>query len=329
MKRALTTIETGRGGELKPTTPLHVLGQLFLAHKRDLQLSEGSLETYGYAVTAHITPRIGDLSVAEAKPDRLQKFLNAVHRESGHGAAKNCRSTLSGMMSLAVSNGAISRNPVRDVERIAQSKGKKGASAIAPEDLADLMGKLRSAPSLIEQDTVELLEFMVAAGWRVGEACALDVSSIDFQASTAEVEATNVRVKGRGIIRQTVPKTDAGWRVTPLPEPTMDLLQRRHDRLKEFTTLLFPTTVMTLRDPSNTQRELRDVRDALGYPELSTHTFRKTAATMLDRAGMSATEIAAFLGHKNPSMTQDVYMNTLKGDTRAGAVMQKQLDGLI
>jgi hypothetical protein len=48
------------------------------------------LETYGYAVTAHITPRLGDLTVAEAKPARLQPFPNRVEKESGAGAAKNC-----------------------------------------------------------------------------------------------------------------------------------------------------------------------------------------------------------------------------------------------
>ncbi|XNZ00210.1 tyrosine-type recombinase/integrase [Micrococcus luteus] len=86
---------------------------------------------------------------------------------------------------------------------------------------------------------------------------------------------------------------------------------------------------MRLRDPSNTQRELRDVRDTLGYSKLATHSFRKTAATMLGRAGMSAIEVAAFLGHANPSMTQDVYLNTLKGDTRAGVIMEEQLAGVI
>lgn len=50
---------------------------------------------------------------------------------------------------------------------------------------------------------------------------------------------------------------------------------------------------------------------------------------MLDRAGMSAAEIAAYLGHADPSMTQDVYMNTLNGDTKAGAAMRAQLSGLI
>lgn len=329
LKRALLTIEDSRGGELRPSTTLRDLGQRFLDDRRELGRSEGTLETYGYAVTAHITPAIGDLAVAEAKPDRIQSFLATVHKESGHGAAKNCRSTLSGMMSLAVRNGAIVRNPVRDLERITQPKGRKGSAAIAPEDLPDLMSKLRTAPSLLEQDTVELFDFMVASGWRVGEACALDVSSVDFDAGTAEVVATNVRVKGRGIVRQAVPKTDAAWRVTPLPGPTVDLLRRRHERLGDLTALLFPTVLMHLRDPSNTQRELRDIREAIGYPKLSTHTFRKTAATMLDRAGMSAAEIAAFLGHANPSMTQDVYMNTLKGETRAGGVMQDQLKGLI
>lgn len=328
LRQALLTIEASQGGELKPTTTLRVLGQMFLAHKRDLQRSEGTLETYGYAVTAHITPRIGDLSVAEAKPERLQKFLNSVHKESGHGAAKNCRSTLSGMMALAVSNGATPRNPVRDIERISKPKGRKGAYAISPGDLPELMAKFRSSPSLIEQDTVEILDFMVAPGWRVGEACALDASSIDFLGGTAEVEATNVRARGQGIVRQPVAKRAASHRFTPLPGPTVDLLRRRHERLKEHTSLLFPTVLMHLRDPSNTQRELRDIRESLGCPRLMTHTFGKTA-TILDRGGMSAAEIAAFLGHANPSMTQDVYMNTLKGDTRAGVVMQEQLKGLI
>lgn len=138
-------------------------------------------------------------------------------------------------MSLAVGNGAIPVNPVRDVERISSPKGRKGATAIAPEELPGLLAKLRATPSLIEQDTVELFKFMVASGWRVGEACALLASPIDFEGGTAEVAATNVRVRGQGIMRQPLPKTDAAWRVTPLPSPTMRLLRRRHDRLKGHT----------------------------------------------------------------------------------------------
>lgn len=330
LKQALMTVEADRGGELKPNTSLRVLAQMFLDAKRDVGRSEGTLETYGYAVTAHITPMLGDLTVAEAKPGRLQPFLNRVEKENGAGAAKNCRSTLSGMMAMAVINGATEKNPVRELDRISRPKGKKrGSSAIPMDELPTFLTNVRADTDLTKWDTVELIEFMLSSGWRVAEACALDVTSVNLLAGTATVEAINVRVKGRGVVRQEFPKTEKSARITPLPASTMDLLRRRHDRLKEFTSLLFPTPLMRLRDPSNTQREIRDRRVLLGYPELSTHSFRKTVATILDREGLSATEIADYLGHENPSMTQDVYMNTLKGSTRAAEVMGQRLDGLI
>lgn len=328
LKQALTTIDSDYGGELKPTTTLRVLGQRFLMSRRDLGRSEGTLETYGYAIEAHITKKIGDLSVAEAKPERLQKFLTAIEKENGPGAAKNCRSTLSGMMGLAVRNGAASVNPVRELERISQRK-KKGATAIPLNELPAFVEKIHADEKLTEWDTVELIEFMLSSGWRIAEACALDIASVDFSTGTAAVEAINVRVKGKGIVRQEFPKTEKSGRATPLPKATLVMLQRRHRRLKEFTNLLFPTPLMRPRDPSNTQREIRDRREMLGYPELSTHSFRKTVATILDKAGLSATEIADYLGHENPSMTQDVYMNTIKGATKARDVMQESLKDVI
>jgi integrase len=330
LKLALTKAEESHGGELRPTTTLRELGAMFLQAKRDAGRAEGTLETYGYAVSAHIVPKIGDLSVGEAKPARLQPFLNSVEKESGAGAAKNCRSALSGMMKLAVVNGAIDRNPVRELERISRPQEKsRAASALSFKEIPAFLEQVRADPYLIDQDTVELVEFMLVCGWRVGEVCALDASSLDFNAGTAELEAVNVRVTGKGMVRQPFPKTKKTRRVHPLPRRTMDMLHRRHERLGEFTSLLFPTRVMTLRDPSNTQREIRDRRDTWGYPNLSTHSFRKTVATMLDQAGLSATEIADYLGHKNPSMTQDVYMNTIKGATRAAEVLDKRLEGLI
>lgn len=63
----------------------------------------------------------------------------------------------------------------------------------------------------------------------------------------------------------------------------------------------------------------------LGYPTVTTHSFRKTVATALDHSGLSAREIADYLGHENPSLTQDVYMAKSAGGTRAA----KALDVMI
>lgn len=323
---ALKTIEADRGGSLKPTTTLRELGHRWLEAKRDLKRTEGTLKTYGYAVNAHIGPKIGDISIAEANAERLQSFLTRIFDENGAGAAKNCRRALSGMMGMAVRGGAISNNPVVHLERISRSASKKRAATAIPEDeLPVLMEKIRSDEMLQKWDTVELIEFILASGWRVAEVCALDITSVNFKARTAKVEAINVRLTGKGIVRQEFAKSEKSERTTPLPEYAMELLQRRHQRLKAFTTILFPTPLMRLRDPSNTQRELRDRRELLGYPSLSTHSFRKTAATILDKAGLSAVEVAEYLGHENPSLTQDVYMNTVKGSTRAAEVLQEKL----
>jgi len=328
LKNALTSIEETQGGELKSTTRLKDLGARFLAGKRELGRSEGTLETYGYAVNAHIAPRIGDLAIVEATPERLQRFLNAIEKESGPGAAKNCRSALSGMLGMAVRNGALAHNPVRELERVSQ-RAKKGTTAIPLEELSTFLDRVRADEYLNYCDTVDLIVFMIASGWRIAETCALDVRSIDFKAGTATVEAQHVRVKGRGIVRQPFGKTDAAARTTYLPQATMDLLRRRHERLRADTSLIFPNRLRRPRDPSNTQAEIRARREDLGYPELSTHAFRKTAATILDRAGLSATEIADYLGHENPSLTQDVYMNTLKGSGKAASVLSEKLGGLI
>lgn len=42
---------------------------------------------------------------------------------------------------------------------------------------------------------------------------------------------------------------------------------------------------------------------------VTSHVFRKTAATVLDQAGLSARAIAGHIGHARPSITQDVYMD--------------------
>lgn len=61
--------------------------------------------------------------------------------------------------------------------------------------------------------------------------------------------------------------------------------------------------------------------DALAW--ITSHSFRKTTATILDDAGQSARQIADQLGHARPSLTQDVYMGRrAKNPAAAGALEQ-------
>jgi integrase len=327
LREALKNIESGRGNELNPATTLRSLAARFLEEKEGAGRSTGTLITYTSAVKMHIIPKLGDLSAAEATPAQLQAFLSAVHRQHGHGAAKNCRSVLSGMLGMAVRNGAIPRNPVKELDLITRA-GKKGSEAIPLDELPAFLQRVRADEVLIERDMVDMITFMLSVGWRIAEVCALEWASVDLEKGTARMEAIAVRVPKLGVVRQPHGKTSSAWRTTPLPADTVSMLEARKDRLGAVTQLVFPTPLLRQRDPSNAQRELRDRRDALGYPELTTHSFRKTVATALDAAGLSARDIAEYLGHQNPSLTMDVYMSKQSGSRRAADLMQEHLKQL-
>jgi integrase len=71
-----------------------------------------------------------------------------------------------------------------------------------------------------------------------------------------------------------------------------------------------------------TSRDLREARDAAGFGWVTSHVFRKTCATILDEAGLSARDVADQLGHAMPSMTQDVYMGRKIANLRAAAALE-------
>ena len=58
---------------------------------------------------------------------------------------------------------------------------------------------------------------------------------------------------------------------------------------------------------------------------ITSHTFRKTAATILDD-GQSARQIADQLGHSRPSMTQDVYIGRKAQNPGAAEALDRVFD---
>lgn len=90
-----------------------------------------------------------------------------------------------------------------------------------------------------------------------------------------------------------------------------------------------PVDVCAARDVKGLYAEQRSGRlsgltgAGTGWQGLHPHAFRHLVATRLDAAGLTAREIADYLGHERVSMTQDVYMS--RKSTGAGA--STALDG--
>jgi integrase len=118
-----------------------------------------------------------------------------------------------------------------------------------------------------------------------------------------------IRASGKGLVRVAETKTAAGRRTVPLPSFVVVALAER--RTKPFLgehSVIFPSTAGTLRDPDNFNARWRKAREALGVPDVTSHSFRKTLATLIDNEGLSARIGADHLGHSRVSETQDTYM---------------------
>ncbi|SEQ62719.1 Phage integrase family protein [Lentzea xinjiangensis] len=78
------------------------------------------------------------------------------------------------------------------------------------------------------------------------------------------------------------------------------------------------------RAPSNrnTHADLKEAFTAAGYDWVTSHVYRKTVASMMDDAGLSARAAADQLGHAKVSMTQDNYFKRKVAKTGAAKVME-------
>jgi integrase len=256
----------------------------------------------------------GELQLFEVTTGRLNKFLGKVQEETSAAHARTARAVLNGVMRYAInSSNALTNNPVRDVEPIEGGPTRLNR-ALSADERKTWLEQLELDPKAVEEDLPDLTRFMLATGVRIGEALALyweDVDLPEDSAGTVRIDWTLVRVKGVGL-RRTDPKTPASERTLILPLWTVQMLRRRRQIAFSEGRLpaspVFPDTIGGLRDPSNTRRSLRDARGSSGFAWVTSHTFRKTSATVLDEAGLTARMIADQLGHSRPSMTQDRYM---------------------
>jgi integrase len=323
-------IVAGRSGDLTAMSRFSEAADLWLA-KVDAMVEEGrrspgTVDTYRRQLKNHVLPALGEVRLGEATTPLVDKVVGAIKAEVSAATAKSCRSVISGVMGLAVRYGAIMANPVREVERI-ESKPKREPRALSMAERVALLKQLQEDERARRRDLPDLVFFMLATGVRIGEALAAVWSEVDFDAGTVQITSTLVRVKGEGLLRKGT-KSRAGERTLPLPASAVAMLRRRFMTGARLDQPLFPHVLGGFRDPANVRRELREARGQETLAWITSHTFRKTAATILDEAALSARLVADQLGHSRPSMTQDVYMGRRAVDSQAALALEAALRGV-
>ncbi|WP_211247296.1 site-specific integrase [Cryptosporangium arvum] len=289
-------------------------------------LSPGTKEAYRYRLDGQVIPALGKLRVHEVTVSVVYRHLRKVLEKHGPAIAKMTRTVLSGVLTLAVQHDALDRNPVREMGPLTDRKPRRKARALTVDEARKLRASLAANKKAVDRDLPDFVDMMLATGLRISECSAIVWDALDLDAATVEVRGTVIRIKGVGLAIKPEPKSEAGYRTLVLPRWAVEMLRRRHSAAggsPRGDDPVFPAPLGGLRDRSNTSADLADAFEDAGMGWVTSHVFRKTVATLMDRAGLTARAAADQLGHAKPSMTQDVYMGRDVADTGAAVVLEQ------
>jgi integrase len=309
----------GVSGEVSLDTKISALVDQHLEVLDDLKRSPATMTTYRSA--ARKLARFSSaLRVREATPGRLNAVIRSMKKAHGANMARHGRTLLRGALQIAVLDDVIARNPVAQVGRIESDHKPKGAPTLDRGELRAMLGKLQASEICQRKDLVDPITILAATGMRRSELLGLRWTDFDEEARTLAVAGKVTRIAGKGLTRLDNGKTGSAIRILPLPGFAVEALVKRRD-FRGGRPMIFPSAAGSWRDPDNFNKQWRSVRGGLGVPDVTSHSFRKTVATLIDDAGMSARIGADQLGHAKVSMTQDKYMRRGKFHPEVAVLM--------
>lgn len=284
-----------------------------------------TIDTYTYCAK-QLGKIIAGVRVGESTPARIDAAIRSMRRAHGDVMAVQSKTLLKGAMHLAVMANVIGTNPVRDVSPIRSKQGPKGAPGLDATQLRGILAAVAASDYCRTYDLVDPITLFIATGLRRSELLGLRWSDLDLEAGTLTVAAKLIRAAGKGLMLVGETKTAAGRRTIPLPGFALTMLAQR--RTKPFIgeqTMIFASSTGTLRDPENFGARWARARHDVGAPDVTSHSFRKALATLIDEGGMSARVGADQLGHSRVSETMDTYMARGRTHTAVAELLERTL----
>lgn len=218
---------------------------------------------------------------------------------------------LHSIMREAVCDGYIEKNPCDNIHR-----AKKSECAVDVHDTIHRALDNRELQVFFEEAErtyyVNLYKMQLYTGMRIGEACALEWSDIDYKANVIHITKTATDTNS-GVVIQT-PKTKKSKRDIPLTDEIRSTIdsQRRRCRYEKPKGALFANPRGVSPSPTSVSLSMRHIiqrinKDRIRIEPFSSHAFRNTFATRAVESGMNPETLKGILGHAKISMTMDLY----------------------
>ncbi|MET9013974.1 tyrosine-type recombinase/integrase [Streptomyces olivaceoviridis] len=299
----------------------------------------GTRYQYETSLRLHVEPYFGTTAIGAVKPKHLNAWLKWMVEDRGYeeSTAINRYETLAGVFSFAVANEYIIRNPCQHVRTGRQRVKRRVKKTIRLPTLAEIEAIERHLPGPYKL----LVWLMAGCGLRIGEACAVTLQQFDFESGTLYVDRqvtqdgeneepkTAVQraiTKGRGrahCIRHLKWRDLDEGRAVPVP-PTIAAKVRQHVRLYGTFQVeeglnrlegdyLFANVGRTnILMYSLVDRLWRNAKKAAGISRrITTHWLRHFFASAGLSKGVPVTDMAEWLGHRDPRVTHQTYAHVM------------------
>jgi integrase len=308
-----------------------------------LKADPATLETIKSRVWTHVLPKLGEMKLRDIKAATLRVWVKDLEQAVAPGTAFGVWGYLSNILTYAVDDERISRNPCKAKTLKAPVVPEQKARAWTRERVFAVQAKLHERYRI-------LVDIAVGAGLRQGEAFALDVDlDIDEAAELIHIRRQVKRVASKLVFAP--PKTGRE-RTVPLPrhlaaqirhhkkafppqqvtlpwgDPRPGTTKREVEERKPRTHNLLVTNLEggAIRAWSFNQHYWKRALAAAGVippappynpktrsvpygdtREFGFHALRHTYASVQLDARESVVAVSKWLGHKDPSITLRVY----------------------
>jgi integrase len=263
-----------------------------------------------------VMPAFANYSLREINVRTVDPFIKTLASTKSYSMAKQARTVLSLAFGLAVRYDALRENPVRDAARLRKPPSQAMALSAAQVDaIRAAVRSWRRGPGFSgpppDGQLEQIIEVMLGTSARIGEVLAIRKCDVDATSSpaTVRISGTIVSPTGKPTHRQPHPKTLKSTRTVSVPSFTAAVLR---DRLVKISSedpdhLIFHSRNGTPLTTNNVRRRLRAVMDQAGIEGVTPHSFRRTVATVIDRAA-GADLAAELLGHTSSKITKEHYI---------------------
>ncbi|MFZ0873240.1 MAG: site-specific integrase [Pseudonocardiaceae bacterium] len=281
----------------------------------DGELADTTADRYRQRLDSIVLPAIGKVQLWECTVGRIDTFFaRLAERGLSAETRRGARTVVSGVLRQAVLHEALAANPVRELGRIRGKPSKP--RALTPEERHRWLQFLATDPAAVRRDLHDLSVFMLGTGVRIGEALALRERDVDLEGipvddggqirlvPIAAITGNIVYVRGKGLVRHDG-KTETSLRIVPLPSFVSKMLtarDRNGDDAPVFPARQQYTGEPTWKSPHNVTKYIREARIAAKLSfKLTSHIYRKTAATIWNDAIEPPTRTPGFRGETTRS----------------------------